>query len=189
LARELIILPRFKRDFRIARGHPEFDIETLEYVFDVMISGGKLPDALREHRLDKRSVNWAGLTECHLGADLLLIYRVRRESPNRNSQRTVCANQEEDSAQGPEKAPKAAEAKMRPCELELSLFRMLWDHPLFVLNSSSNTISKRFLIQTAAVGLSRKQDQEWSRSLKHEPRLASVRVRVKRDPFVHKWLL
>jgi mRNA interferase YafQ len=80
LARELIILPRFKRDYRIARGHPEFDTETLEYVFDVMISGGKLPDALREHRLDKRSVNWAGFMECHLGADLLLIYRVRRES-------------------------------------------------------------------------------------------------------------
>lgn len=76
MARELIILPRFKRDYRIARGHPEFDIETLEYVFDVMISGGKLPDALREHRLDKRSVNWTGLTECHLGADLLLIYRL-----------------------------------------------------------------------------------------------------------------
>ena len=80
MARELIILPRFKRDYRIARGHPEFDTETLEYVFDVMISGGKLPDALREHRLDKRSVNWVGFTECHLGADLLLVYRVRRES-------------------------------------------------------------------------------------------------------------
>jgi hypothetical protein len=59
LARELIILPRFKRDYRIARKHPEFDEETLEYVFDVMISGGKLPDALREHRLDKRSVTGA----------------------------------------------------------------------------------------------------------------------------------
>ena len=80
MARELIILPRFKRDYRIARKHPEFDEETLEYVFDVMVSGGKLPNALREHRLDKRSVNWVGLTECHLGADLLLIYRVRRES-------------------------------------------------------------------------------------------------------------
>ena len=61
MARELIILPRFRRDYRIARGHPEFDVETLEYIFDVMISGGKLPDALREHRLGKRSVNWVGL--------------------------------------------------------------------------------------------------------------------------------
>jgi mRNA interferase YafQ len=80
LARELTILPRFKRDYRFARKHPEFEPETLEYVFDVMISGGSLPEAFREHRLDKRSTNWAGLTECHLGADLLLIYRVRRDA-------------------------------------------------------------------------------------------------------------
>jgi mRNA interferase YafQ len=80
LARELIVLPRFTRDYRTARKHPDFDAETLEYVFDVMISGGKLPEGLREHRLDKRRMNWAGFTECHLGTDLLLIYRVRRES-------------------------------------------------------------------------------------------------------------
>lgn len=48
MARELIIQPRFKRDYRSARKHPEFDAETLEYVFDVMISGGRLPDALRD---------------------------------------------------------------------------------------------------------------------------------------------
>jgi hypothetical protein len=30
LARELIVLPRFKRDYRTARKHPEFDAETLE---------------------------------------------------------------------------------------------------------------------------------------------------------------
>lgn len=80
MARELIILPRFKRDYRAASKHPEFDAETLEYVFDVMISGGKLPDGLREHQLDKRRVDWAGFTECHLGAGLVPIYRVRRES-------------------------------------------------------------------------------------------------------------
>ena len=31
MARELIILPRFKRDYRNARKHAEFDVETLEY--------------------------------------------------------------------------------------------------------------------------------------------------------------
>jgi addiction module RelE/StbE family toxin len=77
LARELIILPRFKRDYRNTRKHPDFDVETLEYVFDVLISGEKLPSALREHRLHKRSAKWGGFTECHLGADLLLIYRIR----------------------------------------------------------------------------------------------------------------
>jgi hypothetical protein len=55
LARELIILPRFKRDYRTARKHPEFEADTLEYVFDVLIAVGKLPEAFREHRLGKRS--------------------------------------------------------------------------------------------------------------------------------------
>jgi hypothetical protein len=43
LARELVILPRFKRDYRNARQHPDFDVETLEYVFDLLISAEKLP--------------------------------------------------------------------------------------------------------------------------------------------------
>jgi addiction module RelE/StbE family toxin len=80
VARELIILPRFKRDYRIARKHLEFDRDTLEYIFDVLISGTRPPDPFREHRLGKRALNLAGFTECHLGADLLLIYRVRRTS-------------------------------------------------------------------------------------------------------------
>ena len=80
MARELIILPRFRRDYRSARKHPEFDAETLEYVFDLMIAGDRLPEAFHEHRLAKREANLAGLTECQLGADLLLIYRVRRTS-------------------------------------------------------------------------------------------------------------
>lgn len=80
MARELIILPRFKRDYRNARQHPDFDVETLEYVFDLLISAEKLPAALREHRLSKRSRKWSGFTECHLGADLLLVYRIRRRA-------------------------------------------------------------------------------------------------------------
>lgn len=80
MARDLIVLPRFKRDYRNARKHAEFDVETLEYVFDVLISGERLPSALQEHRLGKRSKKWSGFTECHLGADLLLIYRVRRRA-------------------------------------------------------------------------------------------------------------
>jgi mRNA-degrading endonuclease YafQ of YafQ-DinJ toxin-antitoxin module len=117
LARDLIILPRFKRDYRIARGHPEFDIETLEYVFDVMVSGGKLPDALREHRLDKRSVNWSGFTECHFRsgppAHLQSPPRVGHSSPNRNSQEPVCSNNEGRSAENREKATKVTEAEVR----------------------------------------------------------------------------
>jgi len=59
LARELIILPRFKRDYGTARKHLDFEAETLEYVFDLMIYGGKIPEAFREHRLHKRGVTWA----------------------------------------------------------------------------------------------------------------------------------
>ena len=78
MARELIVLPRFKRDYRNARHHPDFDVETLEYVFDLLIRGEKLPSALREHRLSKRNARWVGFMECHLGPDLLFVYRVRR---------------------------------------------------------------------------------------------------------------
>ena len=80
MARELIVLPRFKRDYRNARQHPDFDVETLEYVFDLLISGDKLPSALREHRLSKSGRKWSGFIECHLGPDLLLVYRVRRHA-------------------------------------------------------------------------------------------------------------
>lgn len=78
MARKLIVLPRFKRDYRHARRHSEFEQETLEYVFDVLISGTKLPEVFNEHRLHKRRANWAGFTECHLGVDLLMIYRIHR---------------------------------------------------------------------------------------------------------------
>ena len=80
MARELIILPRFERDYRIARKHPEFDSETLQYIFDVLISGTKPPEAFQDHRLGKRALNLAGFTKCHLGANLVLIYRVRRNA-------------------------------------------------------------------------------------------------------------
>ena len=51
MARELIILPRFKRDYRNARKHAEFDVETLEYVFDALISGERLPSGQRQLEL------------------------------------------------------------------------------------------------------------------------------------------
>lgn len=42
MARELIILPRFKRDYSNARKHAEFDAETLEHVLDTLICGERL---------------------------------------------------------------------------------------------------------------------------------------------------
>lgn len=51
MARELIILPRFKRDYRRARQYPEFDKETLEHVFDLLIAGEIIK------RMDKDSLS------------------------------------------------------------------------------------------------------------------------------------
>ncbi len=80
MARELVILNRFKRDFKRARRSPEFDRETLQQVFDALIAGDSLPSEFGEHRLKKGAMNWAGFSECHLGVDLLMIYRLRRRS-------------------------------------------------------------------------------------------------------------
>ena len=62
----LLILPRFRRDYRTARKHPEFDAETLEYVFDLMIAGEKLPEAFqprsdalnRPRELSRIAIHW-----------------------------------------------------------------------------------------------------------------------------------
>jgi mRNA-degrading endonuclease YafQ of YafQ-DinJ toxin-antitoxin module len=64
VARELIVLPRFKRDYRIARKHPEFDRETLKYIFDVLISETRPPELFREHRLGKRAPESAHISSC-----------------------------------------------------------------------------------------------------------------------------
>jgi len=77
-----------------------------------MISGGKLPDSLREHRLNKRNVNWTGFTECHLGADLLLVYRVRRESvtlpPHWHAPAVICSKEISEAPRFDAATPQAA---------------------------------------------------------------------------------
>lgn len=80
MARELVLLAKFKRDLRRIRRHPEYDKETLEHVLDLLTAGHALPREFCEHPLKKLKANWAGYVECHLGADLLLIYRVRKDS-------------------------------------------------------------------------------------------------------------
>jgi mRNA-degrading endonuclease YafQ of YafQ-DinJ toxin-antitoxin module len=94
LARELIILPRFTRDYPNARKHPEFDVETLEYVFDVLISGEELPSGLREHRLDNRRAKWTGFTECHLGAVPAILRKRCRCERERGTRRFQCIDRD-----------------------------------------------------------------------------------------------
>ena len=76
--REIVFTRRFERDFRrLKRELPRqaLDYETLEYVFGLLQMAKPLPEAFREHVLQSE---YAGFTECHVDADWLLIYRVKR---------------------------------------------------------------------------------------------------------------
>lgn len=80
MARTLIITPRFDRDYRRVGGHPDFDRETVIHIFDLLIAGGPLPEWCDEHPLEKRGINWAGRWDCHVGPDLVMIYRQNEET-------------------------------------------------------------------------------------------------------------
>ena len=76
--REIVFTRRFERDFRrLKRRLPRYalDYETLEYAFGLLQTAIPLPEAFREHALEGEYV---GFTECHMDADWLLIYRVKR---------------------------------------------------------------------------------------------------------------
>jgi mRNA interferase YafQ len=74
--RELVFTRRFERDFRRLKrrlSRHTLDYQTLEYVFELLQLGAALPDAFREHALER---DYSGYTECHVDADWLLVYRV-----------------------------------------------------------------------------------------------------------------
>jgi mRNA interferase YafQ len=76
--KEIVFTRRFERDFRrLKRKLPRnaLDYQTLEYVLALLQAGKPLPEAFREHPLER---DFAGFTECHMDADWLLIYRVLR---------------------------------------------------------------------------------------------------------------
>jgi mRNA interferase YafQ len=66
---------RFKKDYRKASKHPEYRDEDMEQLLDDLIHSKRLSAHYDEHLLEKRGVNWAGYSECHLGRDLVVIYR------------------------------------------------------------------------------------------------------------------
>jgi len=77
--REIVLTPRFERDFRRLKSklpRHVVEYETLEYVFGLLQSEARLPEVFREHPLQSE---YAGFTECHVDADWLLIYRVTRD--------------------------------------------------------------------------------------------------------------
>lgn len=76
--KEIVFTRRFEQDFRrLKRKFPRhvLDYETLEYVLALLQAGKPLPDAFREHALER---GFTGFTECHMDADWILIYRVLR---------------------------------------------------------------------------------------------------------------
>jgi mRNA interferase YafQ len=76
--KEIVFTRRFERDFRrLKRKLPRnvLDYEALEYVLALLQAGKPLPEAFREHSLER---DFAGFTECHMDADWLLIYRILR---------------------------------------------------------------------------------------------------------------
>lgn len=76
--KEIVFTRRFERDFRRLKKRLSgavLDYESLEYVFELLQAGTRLPEGFREHPLEGE---YAGFTECHMEADWLLIYRMRR---------------------------------------------------------------------------------------------------------------
>ena len=72
---KLSFSPRFKLDLKKAARHPEYADEDLETLLQDLIEHATLPSYYREHSLEKREVNWAGFTECHLTGDIVVIYK------------------------------------------------------------------------------------------------------------------
>jgi mRNA interferase YafQ len=77
--KEILFTRRFEKDFRRLRKllpRQALDYESLEYLFQLLQTGRPLPEAFREHSLRGE---YAGFSECHVDADWLLIYRVKRD--------------------------------------------------------------------------------------------------------------
>lgn len=72
---ELEFAPRFKRDHKKIRRHPEYERADFLQLLEDMIEHKALPDYYGEHALEKRAINWASFTECHLSGDLVVIYK------------------------------------------------------------------------------------------------------------------
>mgnify|MGYP001619962015 CR=1 FL=1 len=72
--RKLDIRPRFKADvLRAKRNRVPIDWETLGFALEEMAAGRDVPLPLKPHALRNE---WAGYSEFHLEADLLVIYRL-----------------------------------------------------------------------------------------------------------------
>jgi len=62
---------QFKKDIK-KRALSENELDTLKRAVRIIVAGERLPQEMRDHDLIG---NYKGFRECHLGGDLLLIYK------------------------------------------------------------------------------------------------------------------
>jgi mRNA interferase YafQ len=74
--KEIVPLASFRADLKRLRLN-RIEIESVDYVAQLLSAGIPLPPHLKDHALRD---TWAGYRECHFEGDLLLIYRV---TPNK----------------------------------------------------------------------------------------------------------
>lgn len=67
---------QFTRDLRLAKRRGR-DLTKLSEILDLLIGGGALPEAKRDHKL--QGGQWHGCRECHIEPDWLLIYRIGQD--------------------------------------------------------------------------------------------------------------
>lgn len=73
--KEVVLAPRFIAELKAYKRRlgSQNDLETLEHVIELLADDQPLPSWLRDHPLHR---DYAGLRECHLDDDWLLIYRI-----------------------------------------------------------------------------------------------------------------
>ena len=70
---------KFKQDYKLVKRNPQYkeivDLILIE-VLELLCDDQQLPESYKDHKLIG---NWRGYRECHLKADLLLIYCQTRD--------------------------------------------------------------------------------------------------------------
>lgn len=66
---------KFKKDYKMIKKRG-YDINLLKDVIDILADGQSLPEKYCDHLLNG---NFAGLRECHILPDWLLVYRIEKE--------------------------------------------------------------------------------------------------------------
>lgn len=73
---KVVYTNKFQRELKLAKKRG-LKIRKLEKVIELLASGEKLPVKLRDHKLTNYS-EYAGVRECHIEPDWLLIYSIDR---------------------------------------------------------------------------------------------------------------